>query len=102
MIKQIALLEAKGLIGREVSKANKRLLELSLTAAGAAALKQLRKDTHALEAELLSPLDGEEQAELRGYLFRLLDSLTAPGAQDEAEEVEEFTEEYSRAGVQRL
>lgn len=102
MIKQIALLEAKGLIGREVSKANKRLLELSLTPSGAAALKQLQKDTKALEAELLSPLDPDEQAELRAYLFCLLDALTASGAQGAEGEIEEFTEEYSRAGVQRL
>src|SRR5512140_39910 len=34
MIKQIALLESKGLIDRRVSDANKRLLELSLTEAG--------------------------------------------------------------------
>lgn len=100
MIKQIALLESKGLIGRRVSKANKRLLELSLTSSGKAALKQLQKDTRALEAELLDPLDGEEQERLRGYLARLLDSLTVTVPQ--GGEVEEFSEEYSRAGVQRL
>ncbi|MDV3456530.1 MarR family transcriptional regulator [Sphingomonas sp. HF-S4] len=99
MIKQIALLETKGLIGRRVSDANKRLLELRLTPAGERTLAQLQKDTRTLEAELLAPLDGEEQAQLRGLLFRLLDSLSVVPAGDG--DAEEFTDEYRRAGVQR-
>jgi len=100
MIKQIALLETKELIGRRVSDANKRLLELSLTPAGTRVLAQLQTDSRALEAELLAPLDDADQAQLRGLLLRLLDSLSAVPivAEDEAE----FTEEYRRAGVQRL
>ncbi len=101
MIKQIALLEAKGLIDRRVSKANKRQLELSLTPAGAAALDKLQKDSRVLEAELLGALSAEEQAALRDYLFRLLDSFGA-GAPDATEDAEEFSDEYRRAGVQRL
>jgi DNA-binding MarR family transcriptional regulator len=101
MIKQIALLETKGLIDRRVSDANKRLLEVSLTPAGATALKQLQKDSRALEEELLKPLGGDEQKALRGYLLRLLDSLSTTSVQAEAE-IEEFTREYSRPGVQRL
>jgi len=100
MIKQIALLESKGLIDRRVSSANKRLLELSLTAAGKDALKKLQKDTRALEAELLTPLDGDELEILRGYLTRLLESLSAPNGNHGAD-IEEFTPEYSRPGVQR-
>lgn len=100
MIKQIALLESKGLIAREVSKGNKRLLELSLTPTGAATIEQLRKDTHALELELLSPLEPAEQAELRGYLFRLLDALSTTDADGEIEEAGVFVEER-RPGVQR-
>eukprot|EP01035_Chromulina_nebulosa_P034686 gene34686-46562_t len=102
MIKQIALLESKGLIDRRVSRANKRLLELSLTATGKDALKKLQKDTRALEAELLTPLDGDEQDVLRGYLARLLTSLSTPSAEEDSGlDVEEFTPEYSRPGVQR-
>lgn len=100
MIKQIALLESKGLIDRRVSRANKRLLELSLTAAGKDALKKLQKDTRALEAELLTPLDGDELEILRGYLTRLLASLSASNG-NHAADIEEFTPEYSRPGVQR-
>ena len=103
MIKQIALLESKGLIDRRTSDANKRLLELRMTAAGAAALKQLQKDSRALERELLKALDDEEQTALRGYLQRLLDSLSAfPAPEAEDDKVEEFTREYRRPGVQRL
>ena len=100
MIKQIALLESKGLIDRRVSRTNKRLLELSLTATGKDALKKLQKDTRALESALLTPLEGDEQEVLRGYLTRLLTSLSAP-AEDLDLELEEFTPEYSRVGVQR-
>ena len=100
MIKQIALLESKGLIERHVSRANKRLLELSLTSTGKSSLKQLQKGTRALERELLQPLTEDEQAHLRGYLGRLLESLSTTA--DEDAEVEEFTPEYRRPGVQRF
>lgn len=100
MIKQIALLESKGLIDRRVSSANKRLLELSLTATGKDTLKKLQKDTRALEAELLTPLDGDELEILRGYLTRLLESLSTSNG-NHATDIEEFTPEYSRPGVQR-
>lgn len=102
MIKQIALLEAKGLIDRRVSRANKRLLELSLTDAGKDALRKLQKDARSLENALLASLDPEEQDQLRGYLMRLLDSLSAPSVEpDPAVEVAEFTPEHRRPGVQR-
>ena len=101
MIKQIALLEAKELIARRTSDANKRLLEVSLTPSGERVLAQLQTDSRALEAELLAPLDEAEQAQLRGLLSRLLDSLSAAPAGEQGE-AEEFSEEYRRAGVQRL
>lgn len=103
MIKQIALLETKGMIVRRVSDANKRLLELRLTPTGTSALKQLQKDSQALERELLKPLADDEQSELRGYLLRLLESLSAVSPDpDNTDDIEEFTPEYRRAGVQRL
>jgi len=103
MIKQIALLESKGLIGRRVSETNKRLLEVRLTDAGLATLKQLQKDTRALERKLLQPLSKEEQAIMRDYLIRLLQSLSGAGEKTaDAGEIEELTPEYRRAGVQRL
>lgn len=102
MIKQIALLETKGLIERRVSEANKRLLEVRLTARGAATLKQVQKDTRALEQALLGSLNAEEQLVLRDYLSRLLASLgQSDGAADDRA-IEELTPEYQRVGVQRL
>jgi DNA-binding MarR family transcriptional regulator len=102
MIKQILLLESKGLIDRKPSKNNKRLLELKLTPAGKDRLEQCQKDSRELEREILGPLNSREQSELRGYLVRLHTSLSAPlDDEDEGPEIEEFTEEYSRAGVQR-
>jgi hypothetical protein len=51
----------------------------------------------------LSPLDEAEQDTMRGYLSRLLDSLSAQSVEDEEElDGEEFTEEYRRPGVQRF
>ena len=102
MIKQIALLESKGLIDRRTSDNNKRLLELSMTKTGASALKQLQKDSRALERELLKTLNADEQDALRGYLFRLLDSLSATSAPEGDDDLEEFMQEHRRAGVQRL
>lgn len=103
MIKQIALLEAKGLIERQVSDTNKRLLEVRLTQAGSSSLKQLQKDTRTLEQELLKPLSAQEQANLRDYLLRLLDSLSVAGDEKAlGDEIEELAPEYRRVGVQRL
>jgi DNA-binding MarR family transcriptional regulator len=99
MIKQIAFLETKALIDRQVSLTNKRLLELRLTPAGEEILRQCQKDSRAMEREILTPLGAEEQEALRDYLSRLLDSLSAHKG---GVEIEEFTEEYSRAGVQRV
>ncbi|MGD9810487.1 MAG: MarR family winged helix-turn-helix transcriptional regulator [Sphingobium sp.] len=98
MIKQITLLEAKKLIGRRASKANKRLLELTLTPAGEACLAECQKDSQALERELLQPLSYEEQERLRSSLCKLLDAMSSSSAEDDDLD----TEEFSRAGVQRV
>lgn len=100
MIKQIALLETKGLIGRRVSASNKRLLELTLTPAGSAALQSLQTDTRALEEDLLGALDADDQARMRDLLMRLLESLSGQSAPLE-EDGEEFAEDHRRPGVQR-
>ncbi|ODP36289.1 MarR family winged helix-turn-helix transcriptional regulator [Sphingomonas turrisvirgatae] len=102
MIKQIALLEAKGLIERRVSDSNKRLLEVRLTERGATTLKQVQKDSRALERQLLSALDEGEQDVLRDHLHRLLVSLDQTDEASEGREIEELAPEYRRAGVQRL
>jgi DNA-binding MarR family transcriptional regulator len=101
MIKQIALLETKGLIERQVSGTNKRLLEVRLTQRGAATLKQVQKDSRALERQLLTPLDASEQTILRDYLTRLLVSFGQDSEPAGDHEIEELTPEYRRPGVQR-
>ena len=101
MIKQIAMLETKGMIARQVSATNKRLLELRLTAEGESRLKQCQKDSMEMERGILQPLDAAEQDALRGYLGRLLAALNTPGPAGAGPEVEEFSREYSRVGVQR-
>ncbi|MES2497524.1 MAG: MarR family transcriptional regulator [Pseudomonadota bacterium] len=102
MIKQIAILETKALIDRQVSATNKRLLELRLTPEGEDILRQCQKDSRAMEREILTPLDADEQDALREYLSRLLDALSAHSRGEDLAEIEEFSEEYRRAGVQRV
>jgi DNA-binding MarR family transcriptional regulator len=104
MIKQIALLEGKGLIGRQTSPANKRLLELTLTAEGATVLKQCHKGSQAMERTLLDPLTQGEQDQMRAMLLTLLQSMSAPTIVDEPaqSDLEELSQEYSRVGVQRI
>lgn len=99
MIKQIALLEGKGLIGRQTSAANKRLLELTLTEEGTTILKQCQKGSQAMEKALLDPLSEAEQAQMRAMLLKLQDSMSGPIAADgDNPDIEEF----SRVGVQRV
>jgi len=102
MIKQIAILESKKLIGRQTSRTNKRLLELTLTREGQAVLDQCQKSAQALEREFLQPLSADEQAALRSYLTRLRDADRGPGPDSSDLDVEEFSREYRRAGVQRV
>jgi DNA-binding MarR family transcriptional regulator len=102
IIKQIALIEAKGLIERRISSANKRLLELSLTEAGKTCLDQCQKGTRALERTLLEPLESNEQELLRNMLLKLQNSMSNSTRHGDGESsIEELTQEYRRPGVQR-
>lgn len=94
MIRQIALLEGRELIARKVSSANKRLLELELTAQGLTCLTQCQKVAQALERKFLEPLSSAEQDQLRSTLLTLQEGMNT--------DAEEFSEEYHRAGVQRV
>lgn len=98
MIKQVALLEGKGLIQRRESSANRRLLELTLSDEGRQCLDRCQSEARRLEAEILAPLAAAEQGVLRNALSRLNEAMgrevEGPGA--------EFTSEYSSAGVQRV
>ncbi len=98
MIKQVALLESKGLVDRRESSSNRRLLELTLSGEGRDCLARCQTEARRLEAEILAPLAGAEQQVLREALSRLNEAMgreiAGPGA--------EFTSEYSSAGVQRV
>lgn len=103
MIRQIALLETKGLVERQASEANKRLLQLSLTESGKACLEQCFEKAHALEAKLLEPLKPDEQDQLRSALTKLQQSMSAPTPKiEDAPDIEELSQEYRRVGIQRV
>ncbi len=103
MIRQIALLETKGLIERQASETNKRLLELTLTESGRACLEQCHEKAQALEIKLLEPLEADEQNQLRAALTKLQQSLSAPSPEIEtAPDIEELSQEYRRLGIQRV
>lgn len=103
MIRQIALLESKGLVERQASEANKRLLELSLTGPGKACLEQCHEKAQALEVKFLEPLQAEEQDQLRAALTKLQQSMNAPSPEvEDAADIEELSQEYRRAGIQRV
>lgn len=100
MIRQIGLLEDAGLIARTSNAKNKRLLELELTKAGQKCLGTCQKAAMALEQDLLLALSSPQREELRKTLQVLLASLNAPA--NGVSSNEEFSEEYRRAGVQRV
>ena len=99
MIKQIALLEGKGLLARRTSASNRRLLELTLTAEGQAALAACQSGSQAMERALLDPLDAAQQQQLREILTVLQASMRGPATSD-ADDPD--LEEFSRPGVQRV
>lgn len=98
MIRQIALLENRGLIAREMSSANKRLLELTLTDKGRATLDACHTAAQKVEHDLLQSLSGAEQDQLRTILQTLQRSIQLNGGG----ELEELSDEYRRLGVQRV
>lgn len=75
MIKQIAILEARGLIRRAAAADNKRVLEVELTDEGSRALDGSRSRAIALEDEIFSVLGAEELKQFRATMMKLLDSL---------------------------
>jgi len=98
MAKQIALLDAQGLVSRRTSRAHRRLLELRLSRQGETTFAKVEHDALALEEELLEPLTKDERAILTELLERLSNAWGPGGARHE--DAVEFSGEYGRAGVQ--
>lgn len=72
MIKQIVNLESNGLIERNLAKGSKRVLEVSLTDAGRAALRACDKAATAVEAEIFSCFGPGELETYRGLMEKIL------------------------------
>jgi DNA-binding MarR family transcriptional regulator len=75
MIKQIAILESNKLIERNLAKGSKRVLEVTMTDAGRAALRACDKAATAVEAEIFSCLAPGELEIYRDLMLKLLASL---------------------------
>jgi len=99
MIKQITLLEAKGLISRGVGGNNKRVLEVELTELGRDLLGKSERQGLDLEDELLKPFTPGERAMFREFLLKMNRSLDGAGRTGRAS-IDSPTE-GTRPGVQR-
>jgi len=100
MIKQITLLEAKGLISRGIGGSNKRVLEVELTDIGRDLLTKSDRKGVELEEELLKPFTPGERAMFREFLLKMnrsLDGSRSTGPRVSADSPTEGT----RPGVQR-
>jgi MarR family transcriptional regulator, lower aerobic nicotinate degradation pathway regulator len=77
----LAELERDGLVARVRDEQDRRRNLVTVTAAGAAALKRLDKRVEAAQSALLEPLSATERRELVRILERLVDhARSGPGA----------------------
>lgn len=67
-----ARLEAKGLLKRKVAAANRRQLQLTLTASGEALLESLVAGVHDMRTQLFNPLSVKEQEEFMRLLRKFV------------------------------
>lgn len=72
MSEMIMALSRKGLIKRQESDGNRRVLDISLSAAGRALLEKAEVRVDALEAKLFAVLGPDELQALRSHLERVL------------------------------
>jgi len=83
MIKQIAFLESRGLIERNLAKGSKRVLEVTLTEAGRVALRACDNAATAIETEIFACLEPAELQTYRTLMQKLLATLRRiPGESD--------------------
>jgi DNA-binding MarR family transcriptional regulator len=75
MIKQIALLESSGLIERNLAQGSRRILEVSMTAAGRDVLRACDVLATALEADIFADFAPAELDAYRALMQKLLAGL---------------------------
>jgi DNA-binding MarR family transcriptional regulator len=80
MFKQIALMEAKGLIRRTASKTNKRVLEVELSEKGRRVLAECDVRAAAIEEKLFRNFSPGELAIYRELMMRMLKGVRARAA----------------------
>jgi len=83
MIKQIAILESRGLIARQLAKGNKRVLEVSMTDAGRVTLRACDKAANAVEAEIFAAFEPAEVAMYRALMLKILAGLRRMSSETE-------------------
>lgn len=76
----LGTLEGKGLIQKERTAADKRLVQVRLTPAGSAALVEMYQAQNAAETELFGDMSG--LAEFTEQLRRLMDRIAEPESDD--------------------
>lgn len=69
-----ARLEAAGLVDKKINEADRRLIELSLSAKGADMMAELRPLALSYEAQVLSDLSPEDRADFDRLVGQLLES----------------------------
>jgi DNA-binding MarR family transcriptional regulator len=78
----LAKLEVDGLVARAADPRHSRILRTRLTAAGARILAACHERVDAIEAQMVSALDAEEQERLAETLERCVEALRSPFATD--------------------
>ncbi len=75
MTRLLDRLETKGLVRRERSQEDRRVVNLELTDEGRVAAQQLPDLLLGMQRSMLQGFSAEEEAQLRGYLARLYDNV---------------------------
>lgn len=96
MIKQIAILENRGLVTRAVAESNKRVLEVELSEEGERVLAKATAEAAALDKKVFAVLGAEEFEQYRATTLKLLQSLDK--TDHEAEEYELVPGQLKRPG----
>ncbi len=75
MTRLLDRLETKGLVRRERSQEDRRVVNIDLTDEGRAAAQQLPELLLGMQRSMLQGFSAEEEAQLRGYLSRVYDNV---------------------------
>ena len=80
MAKAVEQLAAAGHVERSRDPRDRRRVLVALTPAGRATLADLEAEAHAVQDEVLAPLDEAERRTLKALLLRVHEGLAAPSA----------------------